>query len=292
MAGRRAQPPGPVPAMSLAATGHPPTDRVLKQVETATQDLQTKARAAAATATDQGTALTALTTRVTALEGEVGGRLLAVQILTGATTGALNALTARVHIRLIAGGGGGGGGAASAGSAAGAGGGTGIVLEAWATVTPGGTFTYSAPTAQAAGGSNAGAAGATGSDATLTLPTASGNVTYTAKGGTGGGGSLGSAGDATAFGGAGQAGSTSGTGIIGSGGSDRGEDGLVKSGIGYSGMGGSLPPYGTGGAPGLPGTDGGDAVGYGAGGAGANATAAGKVGGKGAAALIIIEEHS
>lgn len=42
MAGRRAQPPRVVAAASIAPTGDAEVDRVLKQVEQALQDLQTK----------------------------------------------------------------------------------------------------------------------------------------------------------------------------------------------------------------------------------------------------------
>lgn len=279
MGAKRPQRPDPGHAMLLPRVGKDAgadaTQRALDAVKLATQQGATTAASLASTVASSSE-----------------GRLLAVQILTGAGPGALNALTHRVHVRMIAGGGGGGGGAASAGSAAGGGGGTGVVLEFWVDVTPGGAFTYSAPAAQASGGASTGANGANGSDASLAVPTQAGAVTYTAKGSTGGEGSPGTTADATSIGGAGQGGSTSGAGIIGSGGSMRGEDGLVKTGIGFSGMGGSLPPYGTGGTPVRPGNDGGDAIGFGAGGGGANATAVGKDGGKGAPAVIVIEEYS
>jgi hypothetical protein len=285
MAGRRAQPPGPVPALSLAATGHPPTDRVNKQVESAVQDLQTKAR-------DAASGISALTARVTTLEGEVSGRLLAAPIrLTGTGSGTLPAGTCLVDLEGVGGGGGGGGANGNGGGniAAAAGGSSGVRLHT-RIGTPGVPFTtlaYSWSAGAGGGGGNGTPTnGAVGGDTTVTLN----GTAYTMKGGGGGAGATGIAGSGN-YAPTAPAGGTSG--VAGESSYGNGENGIMIGGAAwFSGSGGETP-MGAGGLSVGGTTNGVNGAGMGGGGSGAAASGAGTAtGGNGAAGGAFITPYS
>lgn len=298
MAARRPKQPGFVAVASLADTGDPATDRVMIQAEQNLQDLQAGARAATKTATtqaasaaSQGSAITALTTRVTTaeakittLQGEVSGRLLAAPLtLTGSGSGTLPAGTTMIRLRFTGAGGGGGGAAGGANSAAGAGGNSGTYLEI-IIGSPGGAvlpsaYSWSAGTGGTAG-SSAGGTGGTGGDSTFTHN----SITYTAKGGAGGGGA---ANLASSFGA--PAARTPGSSAALVNVQQQGEPGVNINNFFWSGQGGSNPMGGGGGLSGSTAANGNDGSLYGGGGGGAIAQATGRAGGVGADGGEILE---
>lgn len=288
MAGRRAQPPIPVPSLSIPQTGHAPTDRANKQVEGAVQDLQQRAREGAAAATAAQAAADAASAAAAAVP--TAGRLLAAPlVLTGTGSGTLPAGTCTVHLVLIGQGGGGGGAVPTAGPAGGAGGSTGVKLDLWIGTpgTPLASPAYSwAMGSGANGGSAAGGAGGVGADSTVTIN----GTTYTSKGGGGGGGSTGAADDGFAFPTSPAAGTTAG-GFRGFGHGQQGR--VVDGGAWFGGQGGSTD-LGGGGveATAVSAGNPGDPNGFGGGGGGAATNAGGRAGGDGAAGGGRIETYS
>lgn len=216
--------------------------------------------------------------------GTAGGRLLGVQILTGSGTYTPTPGTMTVDVEGVACGGGGGGGQGVNGC--GGGGTSGAYfrkrIDSNGRGIRGGA--YSAPTTGGAGGAATGGVGSTGSNATIVIN----GITYTLKGGPGGGGMPAPAG--TTFAGPGSIASGSSTGDLGAPFQGGGTEGIFLSGsFGTSGDGGSCP-LGAGGrlrSTADPGT-GNPGQGYGGGGGGGQNGA----GGSGAPAVWIVKEYN
>lgn len=268
MAGRRVKPPGSVDVLSLASTGHAPTDRVLQQAQEAVQDLQAQARETV---------------------GELAalpGRLLGARLLTGAGAYTPTPGTRMVLVRMVGGGGGGGGGTGGSGTASGSGGASGTYLEFHVSGDgrdlAGGPYSCGAG---GAGGSTAGSAGGAGGDTTLQLH----GQTYRATGGGGGGGQVNTTSGHAPPVGRRRAGSTPMPVTLG----EDGDHGVFAPSDGYfwGGAGGSNP-LGTGGATVDGGNNGTAPTGFGGGGGGASATTASKSGGAGAPGCIALEEYA
>lgn len=299
MAGRRAIPPKPVAAASLGSTGAAATDRPLKQAEQALLDLQGQQRRASVTMTSQGDDITtlqsdvaAVTSRVTTLEGEVFGRLLAAPArLTGSGSGTVPAGTAVIRIRFCGQGGGGGGAVPTGGNAAAAGGSSGEVVEVQIG-TPGTplsvtSYSWAMGGAGGAGGTSAGTNGSAGTASTFTYNA----VVYTAAGGTGGTGSTGGA-----TGNWNPTAPTPGTPAVGTSGVLRrtygvGTEGKSFGGAWLSGNGGACE-FGAGGVLVGGNSTGNNGRGPGGGGSGAATGAGGFFGGSGIAGEAIIEFYS
>lgn len=222
---------------------------------------------------------TALQTQVTATGG---GRLLAVQTITGSGTYVPTPGTMAVDLEGVACGGGGGGGQGVNGCGAGGTSGSYFIkrITSDQPITGG---AYSAPTVGGAAGSGAGGNGGAGPDATLVIQ----GVTYTLKGGPGGGGMPAPPG--TTFTSPGGTVGGSSTGDVPTS-QDNGAPGMFLSGsFGIAGEGGASP-LGAGGTPSStasPGA-GGNGQGFGGGGGGGSNGA----GGVGAGAGWIIKEYS
>ncbi len=229
----------------------------------------------------------------TQVDDQAGGRRLAEIELTATGSGRLSDSTTRVHVRMVGGGGGGGGAQGGANQAAGAGGSSGVHLEFWADVTPGGPYSWTAPIAGGTAGSSAGGNGGAGPDAALTLPTAGTPTPYTAKGGGGGQGMLNGT-TMLAQPTAPAAGSSSGPGIRST--WTPGGHGINLTQPFWWGGNGAASPLGAGSISGNDGTGTGAGVAGGPGGGGSGATekpgGAGKAGGAGGGALIVMEEWS
>lgn len=291
MAARRVRAPDPVAVLSVAGTGHGPTDRVLIQVQEAAQELQRKVRDGV-TGINQAQAAADAASAAAAAVPTTGRLLAAPALLTGSGSGTLPAGTCVVVLDMI--GQGGGGGGAVNGSAVASGG-----LSGWrfriSIGTPGVplstlAYSWSAGSAAGAGGSAAGANGQAGSDTTATV-----NATgYTAKGGAGGIGSTGSgAVGSTAIPAA--AGGTSSGGVAAYGQSGPGQV-MALTTAGLVGGGGGGTDLGTGGHPIVGAASNGNAAstaGYGGGGGGAVAiNAVGFVGGAGAPGVVMLTPYS
>jgi hypothetical protein len=218
------------------------------------------------------------------------GRIfLGRQIITATGTYTPNPLANRVLLKMVGSGGGGGGVAnSSAGQVAvGAGGASGSYFEKW--IDPAAAIVGGAATVGAAGtaGANTGAAGGTGGDVSLVVN----SVTYTAKGGPGGGFVASSASNVQSQGGGFVTGTSAGDVATAQepGGAGQGFGGT----IGTSGWGGSSP-WGAGGAHAIAAGAGNAGHGNGAGGSGGlSINASGAVtGGAGTIGLIIVDEYS
>lgn len=218
----------------------------------------------------------------------VPGRFLARQVLTGASgTYTPTPGTAYAKVWMLAAGGGGGGATPTGGTASGAGGSSGTLLHFTVGAFGGAAITGGAWTGSATGGaagSSAGGNGGAGADATLVIN----GTTFTAKGGGGGTGSPGAA----TFGNWNPTAPAAGTTAVGDSAYAPGLVGILMSSAAWSGAGGGIAPWGTGGA--LVGTsnNGNNATGFGAGGSGACTSVGGKTGGVGSPTKIIIEEFS
>lgn len=284
----KVQPPKPVPRLTPSLVGA--TADVIARESTdhaaAIDRLQRKGDVITQNTAD----IVALTESVAAVAS--GRMLMAPALLTGSGSGTLPAGTCVVRLRIVGQGGGGGGVRdAGAGAAGGAGGSSGDLLEVVIGTpgTPLGSLAYSwaMGTAGGGGGSTSGGNGANGQDSTVTVDA----TVYSSSGGGGGGGMSSTAANANAFSTI-PAGTTSSSGTHGF---VHGGGSLVIGGaLWFSGAGGGLPGFGSGGQSAGGATAGGAATGYGAGGGGA-ATAnpsGGKAGGAGAPGAAYIEAYS
>lgn len=218
------------------------------------------------------------------------GRYLGTQFLTGSGTYTPTPGTRLAHVRQVAAGGGGGGANSTTTipDSAGAGGNSGWCIDYRVTGSGGSDLTGGSfgCGSGGAGGAATPTSGTTGGDTTLTI----GGVLFTAKGGTGGGAFLNNKGGPAApqtqpvaigmlaYYGPGLPGSTGGSPSLG---------------LAYSGTGGSVPPFGSGGfAVNVGPAIGGPGLGYGSGGGGAVADGFSAPGAAGAAGAIIIDEFS
>lgn len=245
----------------------------------------------------QGTNMT-ITAGAGTLSFASKGGLLGIQIFTSGTaqTYTPTSGTNNIVIELIGGGAGGGGTAATSGTqaAAGGGGGAGGYLRKLVTGMSGLTGTYTVGAA-ANGGSAGNNNGTAGNNTTFQIN----SITYTAQGGSAGGGSPASAGTGSL--GTGGAGGSPTTGDLNVSGGIGGTGAVINSGgivIAVNAAGGVSPLYSTQSTPvtfnvgaSTAGSDGGL---YGGGGAGAysQGTQTAKAGGNGRPGLIIVWEYS
>lgn len=188
-----------------------------------------------------------------------------------------------IDVEVCAGGGGGGGADGGSGTAAaGSGGGSGGWLRKLI-ASPSATYSYAVGSGGAGGtaGPNSGAAG---NDSTF------GSSLLTAKGGSGGDGTMSTG--TTADDAQGGAGGTVSTGGDFNSGGNPGDHGTRQSAGRVLGGNGGATPYGAGGRGGRSSAAGGAGVGYGSGGGGATATTTtDRAGGDGAGGIIIVTEY-
>lgn len=276
MGAQKPQRPPPGHAMLLPRTGEDPDGTSVQRAFDAVQVTAQQVQKTIAATQD-------------AVAAVGGGRLLAIQVLTGSGTYVPTPGTTRAIIEGVACGGGGGGAGGGGNPAIGGGGASGEYFRAVVGIE-GVTLTggaYSAPTSGGAGGSSAGGNAAAGSDASLLIA----GTTYTLKGGAGG---LGTASAAPPlFAGPGRAvvGTASGLVLL----RDDGEMGFsVTASVFWGGRGGSTPLGPGGGVGDASGgsSAGHDASGYGGGGGGACVNGTGKAGGAGGAAVWFVHEFS